>query len=193
MEHVCVESLLTCIHHNPTNHLGLPLWVINVLALATNMVKKIIIVDKVKTMKEWNKKNYEPFKKCQDSWATFFPLIELLQWNDRKVHNVKCVLCSKIAKKEKRPHYGPQIKHTWETCKQKNNCQGFLHLRVESHVWFVNKKSRHLISTFMCMSRIVSLYLNMYKLGWKGHKMATIFHNFSSSSKRVIDVRISSF
>ncbi len=128
-----------------------------------------------------------------DSWATFFPLIELLQWNDRDVHNVKCFLCSKITKKEKGPHYAPQIKHTWETCKQKNNYQGFSHLRVESHVWLLNKESQHLISTFVCMSRIVSLYLNTYKLGWKGHKMATIFHKFSSSSTRVIDVGILSF
>jgi len=47
-----VESLLTCIHHNPTNHLGLPLWAVNVLALTTNLVKKINVVDEVKTMKE---------------------------------------------------------------------------------------------------------------------------------------------
>ncbi len=74
-----VESFLTCIHHNPTNHLGLPLWVANVLALTIDLVKKINVVDEVKTMKEWNKKNYEPSKKCQDSWATFFPSIKLLQ------------------------------------------------------------------------------------------------------------------
>ncbi len=47
-----MESLLTCILHNPTNHLGLPLWVVNVLALTTNLVKKINVVDEVKTMKE---------------------------------------------------------------------------------------------------------------------------------------------
>jgi hypothetical protein len=48
-----VESLLTCIHHNPTNNLGLPLWVANVLAFpTTNLVKKSNVVDEVKAMKE---------------------------------------------------------------------------------------------------------------------------------------------
>jgi len=140
-----VESFLTCIHHNPTNHLCLPLWVANVLAFTTNLVKKINVVDEVKTMKEWNKKIYEPSRKCQDTWATFFPSIELLQWNDKEVHNVKCVICSKIMKKEKGPHYGPRIKHTWETCKLLQLPRIFAPKDWESCL-IVNKKSQHFIS-----------------------------------------------
>ncbi len=38
--------------------------------------------------------------KCQDSWATSFPWPEMLQKKDREIHNVKCVMCYKVTRKD---------------------------------------------------------------------------------------------
>jgi hypothetical protein len=67
----------------PYCHLGLPWWVTNVYSPCTRFKVEIINVDdKAKPLKKRSKKNYELFRKCQDSWTTSFPWVEMLRGKD---------------------------------------------------------------------------------------------------------------
>jgi hypothetical protein len=57
----------------------LPWWVSNVYSPCTRFKVEIINVDeKAKPLEKKKKKNYEISKKCQDSWASSFPWVEML-------------------------------------------------------------------------------------------------------------------
>ncbi len=87
------------------------------------------------------KKNYDVSHKCWDVWTIQFPWVKMLRIETRKIHHVKCMVCSFVKSKDVilRPKVDIFEKHEGKT----RVIWNMPHLGKKQREWYVNKKCNH--------------------------------------------------